>query len=194
MGSRDRGRRADARRHAATPRSAPTSSCRPTSRSGPASRRARRSKSRWRSPSPIERASRCRSVRSRSLPKRAEHVALGVPCGIQDQLTSLTGTRGCAVRIDCRTLDVEPIPIPASLAVVVIHSGVARTLEGSPWQQRRADSFAVAAALGLAVLRDATRGTGCRHRRAVAMSSARSRASSSSRTRCARVTSTRSGR
>jgi len=32
---------------------------------------------------------------------------------------------------------------------------VARTLEGSPWQQRRTDSFAVAAALGLPVLRDA---------------------------------------
>ena len=87
--------------------------------------------------------------------QEAEHVALGVPCGIQDQLTSLTGTRGCAVRIDCRTLDVEAIPLPPSIGVVVVHSGVARTLEGSPWQQRRTDSFAVAAALGLPVLRDA---------------------------------------
>jgi galactokinase len=85
----------------------------------------------------------------------AEHVALGVPCGIQDQLTSLTGRAGCAVRIDCRTLDVEPIAIPPSIAVVVVHSGVSRMLEASPWQQRRDESVAVAHDLGLGVLRDA---------------------------------------
>jgi galactokinase len=87
--------------------------------------------------------------------QRAEHLALGVPCGIQDQLTSLAGRSGCAVRIDCRSLVVEPIPIPRSIAVVVVHSGVARTLEGSPWQQRREESLAVAHDLGLRVLRDA---------------------------------------
>jgi galactokinase len=90
------------------------------------------------------------------LAQQAEHLALGVPCGIQDQLTSLTGRRDCAVRIDCRTFEVEPIRIPDSVGVVVVHSGVARTLEGSPWQQRRAESFAVAAELGLEVLRDAS--------------------------------------
>ena len=65
--------------------------------------------------------------------QRAEHVAMGVPCGIQDQLTSLAGVAGQAVRIDCRTLEVEPRPIPAEVGVVVVNSGVARTLEGSPW-------------------------------------------------------------
>ncbi len=89
------------------------------------------------------------------LAQRAEHVALGVPCGIQDQLTSLAGLAGQAVRIDCRTLDVEPRPIPREVGVVVVNSGVARTLEGSPWLARRADSFAVAERLGLRVLRDA---------------------------------------
>jgi galactokinase len=88
--------------------------------------------------------------------REAEHVALGVPCGIQDQLTSVAGRAGCAVRLDCRTLDVEPIPIPPGVGVVVVHSGVARTLENSPWSARRTDSFAVAHALGLDVLRDAT--------------------------------------
>ena len=87
--------------------------------------------------------------------QRAEHVAMGVPCGIQDQLTSLAGVAGQAVRIDCRTLDVEPRPIPPEVGVVVVNSGVARTLEGSPWLARRADSFTVAEQLGLRVLRDA---------------------------------------
>jgi galactokinase len=87
--------------------------------------------------------------------QRAEHAALGVPCGIQDQLTSLAGVAGQAVRIDCRTLELEPLPLPAEVGVVVINSGVARTLEGSPWLARRADSFAVAEKLGLRVLRDA---------------------------------------
>ena len=90
--------------------------------------------------------------------QRAEHVAMGVPCGIQDQLTSLAGVAGQAVRIDCRTLEVEPRPIPPEVGVVVVNSGVARTLEGSPWLARRADSFAVAERLGLRVLRDARAG------------------------------------
>jgi galactokinase len=89
------------------------------------------------------------------LAQRAEHIALGVPCGIQDQLTSLAGRPGHAVRLDCRTLDIEPLPWPDTVGVVVVHSGVARTLEGSPWLERRADSFGVAERLGLRVLRDA---------------------------------------
>ena len=126
--------------------------------------------------------------------QEAEHVALGVPCGIQDQLTSLTGARGCAVRIDCRTLDVEPIPIPA----------VARRRRRPLGRRAHARRQPVAAAPGRQLRgRGRARPPGAARRRvrirsptrrAAATSSARSRASSSSRTRCARATSTRSGR
>src|SRR5262245_54332804 len=58
----------------------------------------------------------------------AEHIALGVPCGIQDQLTSIAGAPGHAVRIDCRTLEIDLVPFPPAIGVVVIHSGVERTL------------------------------------------------------------------
>jgi len=85
----------------------------------------------------------------------AEHIALRVPCGIQDQLTSIAGAPGHAVRIDCRTLDIDLVPFPPAIGVVVIHSGVERTLAGSPWLTRRSESFAAAEALGLRVLRDA---------------------------------------
>jgi galactokinase len=89
------------------------------------------------------------------LTQRAEHVATGVPCGVQDQMTSVFGVAGHALLIDCRTLDVEPIPIPPDVAVLVVHSGVERVLEHTPYAQRRAESLAVAERLGLRVLRDA---------------------------------------
>ena len=88
--------------------------------------------------------------------QRAEHLALGVPCGIQDPMTSVHGRAGHAVFLDCRSLDVEPIAIPPELGIVVVHTGVARTLAGSPWAQRREASFADARRLGLEYLRDAT--------------------------------------
>ena len=84
--------------------------------------------------------------------QRAEHLGTGVRCGIQDQMASV---QGGVILLDCRTLRVDPLALPDDLAVVVVDSGVGRTLEGSPWAQRRADSFAVAEQLGLQVLRDA---------------------------------------
>jgi len=87
--------------------------------------------------------------------QQAEVDATGVPCGIQDQLVSLAGVAGHALVIDCRDLAIEALPLPQGAAVLVVHSGVPRTLEGSQWSARRAESEAVAAALGLRVLRDA---------------------------------------
>jgi galactokinase len=88
--------------------------------------------------------------------QRAEHVATGVPCGIQDQMASVFGRRDHAVFLDCRNLSVEHVAMPTTLSVLVVHSGVQRTLEGSPYAHRRAESEAVAGRLGLRVLRDAT--------------------------------------
>jgi len=79
-----------------------------------------------------------------------------VPCGIMDQLSSVAGVAGHALLIDCRSLSVEPIPLPRDLAVLVVHSGLARELAGSAYAERRAACEAVAARLGLRALRDAT--------------------------------------
>ena len=62
--------------------------------------------------------------------QRSEHVATGVPCGTQDPLASVFGRAGHALLIDCRTLEIEPLPLPDALRVLVVHSGVPRTLEG----------------------------------------------------------------
>jgi galactokinase len=88
--------------------------------------------------------------------QEAEQRATGVPSGIMDQLASICGRDGCALLIDCRSLDVQPIPILEGVAVVVVHSGVSRTLGGTAYAERRAECERVAAALGLAALRDAT--------------------------------------
>ena len=88
--------------------------------------------------------------------RQAEHIATGVPCGIMDQLASIAGRRGCALLIDCRSLAVEPVPIPADLAVLVVHSGTSRRLEGSAYAERRAACEAAAGRLGITALRDAT--------------------------------------
>jgi len=85
----------------------------------------------------------------------AEVAATGVPGGLMDQLAALFATPGHALLLDCRTLHVDPIPIPRALGVVVIHSGEPRTLADSAYADRRAACEAAAARLGIASLRDA---------------------------------------
>jgi len=63
---------------------------------------------------PLELASACR---------RAEHRAVGVPCGVLDQAASLLGRAGAALLLDCTTLEYRYVPLPSELAVVVVDSG-----------------------------------------------------------------------
>jgi galactokinase len=88
--------------------------------------------------------------------QRAEHLATGIPSGVMDQLAALLGRAGHALLIDCRTLGAEPIAVPDALAVLVVHSGLPRTLAGSAYADRRAAGERVATRLGLATLREAT--------------------------------------
>ncbi len=86
----------------------------------------------------------------------AETLATGVRGGLMDQLASVFGKAGHALLIDCRDTTVTPIAIPPSMAVLVVHCGVPRTLVGSEYATRRAECEAVATALGIDALRDAT--------------------------------------
>jgi galactokinase len=96
---------------------------------------------------PVELARACQA---------AETYATGVRGGIMDQLASICGREGCALLIDCRSLVVEPVELADELAVVVVHSGVTRSLAGTAYMERRAECERVAAELGLPALRDAT--------------------------------------
>lgn len=86
----------------------------------------------------------------------AEVRATGVPGGLMDQLASLFGQSGHALLIDCRSLAIEPIPLPSAYAILVVHSGLPRVLADSEYATRRAECETAAARLGLATLRDAT--------------------------------------
>jgi galactokinase len=85
----------------------------------------------------------------------AEVQATGVPGGLMDQLASLYGVAGHALLLDCRDLSVATLALPSTHAVLVVHSGLPRTLAGSAYAERRAACEGAAARLGLASLRDA---------------------------------------
>jgi galactokinase len=88
--------------------------------------------------------------------RSAEERASGVPCGIMDQLIAVGGRAGHALLIDCRSRKTTPVPLPAELGILVVHSGQQRTLATSAYAERRRACEALAASLGLVALRDAT--------------------------------------
>lgn len=83
-----------------------------------------------------------------SLCRRAEHVAVGVPSGIMDQLSICLGRAGEATLIDCATLEVAQVALPEDAAVWVLHSGESRRLAGSAYADRRACADEAARRLG----------------------------------------------
>jgi galactokinase len=87
--------------------------------------------------------------------REAEQAASGVPCGVMDQITSVFGRAGHALLLDCRSLTVVPVAIPSSIAILVVHTGVARRLADSAYGERRDACVAAAARAGVQTLRDA---------------------------------------
>jgi galactokinase len=88
--------------------------------------------------------------------QRAEHRATGVPTGIMDQLTVAAAVEGHALLIDCGSLAITPVRIPAGAEIVVIHSGRSRALVGSDYAERAAQCAAAERSIG--PLRGATPG------------------------------------
>jgi galactokinase len=72
------------------------------------------------------------------LAQRAEQAFAGVACGIMDQLAVAAAGEGCALLIDCRSLDTRDVPLPSSARIVVFDTGVRRELSGSAYNERRA--------------------------------------------------------
>lgn len=86
--------------------------------------------------------------------QRAEHLFAGCQCGIMDQLVSARAVAGAALLIDCRSLDCTPVPLPDDLAVMIVHSGIARGLVDGEYNLRRQQCEAAARHFGVAALRD----------------------------------------
>ncbi len=69
--------------------------------------------------------------------QRAENEYVGVRCGVMDQMAVALGQAGSALLLDCRTLEVEPVPLPEGVVVVVADTGLRRTLAASVYNRRR---------------------------------------------------------
>lgn len=88
------------------------------------------------------------------LGRRAENEFVGAPVGIMDQMAAALADERTALFLDARTLQHERIPLPESLALVVIHSGVAHRHAAGDYRTRRAECEEAAARLGVRQLRD----------------------------------------
>lgn len=88
------------------------------------------------------------------LGQKAENRWVGVNCGIMDQLISAAGRAGHALLIDCRSLELQPVPLPPGTAVVVLDTDTRRGLVDSAYNERRAQCEAAARFFGVPALRD----------------------------------------
>jgi galactokinase len=88
------------------------------------------------------------------LGQRAENIWVGVQCGIMDQLVSAAGLEGHGLLIDCRSLEVQPIPLPPKTSVVILDTGTRRGLVESAYNERRKQCEIAAQFFNVPALRD----------------------------------------
>jgi galactokinase len=96
--------------------------------------------------------------------RRAEVEAVGMPCGVMDQMISMLGRAGHALFLDTRTLATEQVPLSVHAGagtdhaptLLVIDTGEAHSLVEGAYAERRAAVERAAAVLGVPALRDAT--------------------------------------
>ena len=97
--------------------------------------------------------------RAALLCQRAESEWVGVRCGVMDQMAVSLSRTGSAMLLDCRSLEIEHVPIPDDISIVVMDTGTRRRLSATAYNERRASCDAAVAMLnnrstGLAALRD----------------------------------------
>ncbi len=88
------------------------------------------------------------------LAQRAEVQHAGVRCGIMDQMAASLADTTQALFLDTRTLERRLMQLPRGSAVLVLDSGITRSLATSAFNQRRAECEQAAKQLGVRALRD----------------------------------------
>lgn len=90
--------------------------------------------------------------------QKAEHEFAGVPCGIMDQFICSMAKEGCALLIDCKSLEANAVPLQdPNIVFLVMDSRVKHNLSGSEYPQRRSQCEKVAKFMGKPFLRDVSR-------------------------------------
>ncbi|WP_017878703.1 galactokinase [Janthinobacterium sp. CG3] len=77
-----------------------------------------------------------------------------VNCGVMDQMAASLADSAHMLFLDARSLQFELLPLPADSELIVIDSGVARSLAASKYNERRRECEEAARLLGVAALRD----------------------------------------
>ena len=70
--------------------------------------------------------------------RKADNEFIGIGSGPLDQTTSAAAREGCALLLDCRTLEIQPAFIPDDVTVVAMDTGVRRALTDSEYNERLA--------------------------------------------------------
>jgi galactokinase len=91
--------------------------------------------------------------------QKAEHEFVGVQSGLLDQVCSIFGRADHAIFFDAQSEEVRTIPFPPGLELVIAESGRKRELANGRYNDRRKETRAAAAALGVPALRDASEPT-----------------------------------
>lgn len=72
------------------------------------------------------------------LAQAAEHSFAGVKCGIMDQFASMMGKKDHAIRLDCRTLAYEYVPLQLEgYKILLLNTNVKHSLSSSEYNTRR---------------------------------------------------------
>jgi galactokinase len=85
---------------------------------------------------------------------RAETAFVGAPVGIMDQMVCSLGDRSSALFLDAATRHFEKIPLPSTIELGVIDSGIAHSHASGEYRTRRRECEHAATQLGVRLLRD----------------------------------------
>ncbi|RLC99583.1 MAG: galactokinase [Chloroflexota bacterium] len=88
--------------------------------------------------------------------QKAENSWVGVNSGIMDQIISASGKKDYALKIDCRSLRTEQVPLPNNTRIVILDTATRRGLLDSAYNERREQCEAAACHFGVKALRDIT--------------------------------------
>ncbi|MES2355965.1 MAG: galactokinase [Pseudomonadota bacterium] len=88
------------------------------------------------------------------LAQKAEIEYAGVNCGIMDQMASSLANTNSMLFLDTRSLERKLLPLPLDAEILVVNSGITRTLANSKYNERRTECEVGARLLGLRTLRD----------------------------------------
>src|SRR3989454_2346518 len=71
--------------------------------------------------------------------RRAENEFVGARVGIMDQLIACYGHAGNALKLDCRSLEYDLLPVPGQVSLVICNTMVKHELAGGEYNTRRAE-------------------------------------------------------